>query len=312
MSISKLRRYWVVLGLFCLVCALATPVMAQATNGACAFAMVDQIVVTGVAPANPEDRFWFQVRHENRPLASGLIQGHASNKGISLPVQLPEVKPGVFKVLHLRLCKGDDKGLQVYDGPLTVYSPFPYAEGERPAGEKTVVVYDPDGKTIAALQNIRFPFEAIKQLSDVRTNQVLVIGEGIERTRLFDPQVLATVRRGADVLMLAPLSEGGSIPLGEWDQMKAENFMGSATVQGGSFFNLMPERGRCVFSINGEKGARQVHWRDLYSKASFSVYGIPIISAWDKSAEARWMFKTWLTTQQEGRQHEKSDTALHE
>lgn len=295
------RRYWVHAGVFFLAYALSLTALAQATNGACALAMGDQIVVTGVAPANPEERFWFQVRHENRPLASGSIQGRASNKGFSLPVQLPDVKPGVSQVLQLRLCKGDDKGLQVYDGPLTVYSPFPYAEGERPAGEKAVVVYDPDGKTIAALQSIRFPFEEIKQLSDARTNQVLVIGEGIERTRQFEPQVLAVVRQGTDVLMLAPSAEEGNIPLGEWGQMTAENIVGSLTVQGGTFFDLIPERGRCIFSINGEKGARQVHWRDLYSKASFSVYGIPIISAWDKSAEARWMFKTWLTTQQKGK-----------
>ena len=301
MTMMKQRSYWGLFCLFCLVCALASTGLAQATNGACALAMGDQIVVTGVAPANPEERFWFQVRHENRPLASGSIQGRAINKGLSLPVQLPEVKPGVFKVLQLRLCKGDDKGLQVYDGPLTVYSPFPYVEGERPAGEKAVVVYDPDGKTIAALQSIRFPFEEIKQLSDARTNQVLVIGEGIERTRQFEPQVLAAVRQGTDVLMLAPSAEEGSIPLGEWDRMTAENIVGSLAVQGGSFFDLIPERGRCIFSINGEKGARQVHWRDLYSKATFTVYGIPIISAWDKSAEARWMFKTWLTTQQKGK-----------
>jgi hypothetical protein len=233
-------------------------------------------------------------------------------KGLSLPVRLPEIKAGVSKVLAFRLCKGDDKGLLIYDGGLTVYSPFPYAEGERPAGDKKVAVYDPDGKTIAALQSIRFPFEQIKQISDVRTNHVLVIGEEIERGRLFEPQVLAALHQGTDVLMLAPLPEEGTIPLGEWACLTAGALTAPNTITGGSFFALSPERGRCVFFVNGEKGARQVHWRELYSKACFSVYGIPIISAWDKSAEARWMFKTWLTKQQKRSQDEKSDTPCHE
>lgn len=288
-------------GIALLGCGLGLEAGEQSTNELCAFAMGEKIVLSGLSPLFAGEQFWFQVRHENRPLTSGTVQGSTGKEGLALPVQLPEVKSGVSKILHLLLRKGDDTGFQVYDGPLTVYSPFPYADGEPPAGDKPVAVYDPDGKTIAALRGIKFPFAEVTQISNAQSNQVLVIGEGIDLPRTFESQVLEALRRGVDVLMLAPLLDGGNLPLGEWSHLEAGNIQGVSLIDGGVCFELLPGRGRCVFSINAQKGARYVHWREDHSSALFTAYGVPIISVWDKSAEVRWLFKRWLKTQQKER-----------
>lgn len=218
---SLLRRHLsVVLALSVLALAPAASASEPVWN---AFAGREDLQVRGVSGVAAGADVWFSVTKEQRKIGSGTVRTDA-DASLSLPVRIPEMKPGVALALELTLRAGSDQGRVLRSGPLWAFAKQPFEPHHNPAAPRPMLLYDPEGKTEPALRGIELPFDTVTRLDLLadRTNAVIVVGEGVslERERGLWQALSDAVARGNHVLLLAP-KDGRLHPPPAWGTLMA-------------------------------------------------------------------------------------------
>jgi hypothetical protein len=132
-------------------------------------------------------------------------------------LDVPAVNPGVVLKAHLAVSLVDANGSvkATHEKVLWIFPADPFHGQSKALEELKLVVYDPAGKTAAALQALKMPFEEEKNLAALadRKGGVVVIGEGVswkDEAGLADTLV-QLARQGATVICLAP--SAGTLPI---------------------------------------------------------------------------------------------------
>lgn len=217
---ARAARFAVLLGIFMLFFSTHTLAADPVWN---AFAGQEHLIVRGIPDVNPGTNIWFSVMKDQRKISSGSCRAEA-DASLNLPVHLPEMKPGVALALDLTLRAGGERGRVLRDGTLWAFAERPVEPNHNPAASRDILLFDPDGKTEAALCSIEIPFEWLKNLETLsnRTNAVVVVAEGVslESERGLWSALLAAVAHGNHVLLLAP-KDGQLRPSAEWGGLAA-------------------------------------------------------------------------------------------
>lgn len=273
-----------------------------------AFGETDGIFVPGIAGVAADTTVWFRVTKEGRTLASGSA-AVAAGKSLRLPVSLPELKPGVVLPFELTLRRDAEAGEPLFDGHLWVFSRQPVAPGHNPVAPRTLRLYDPEGRTDAAFQELDLAFESVPRLDLVTElrDSVLVVGEGLslEAERGLLDTMVEAVRNGNEVLLLAPVE--GTLRLPAWHRLvagtlndvfprpqppagaRAPNPALLVPRESGTLFRLVGLRDDVGFEVVREDGAQAVGWDDALSGGRFRACGLPIVEHWKTSPAARWL-----------------------
>lgn len=133
-------------------------------------------------------------------------------------LDIPAVNPGVVLKAQLTVALVDDANGSVratQDKGLWIFHADPFHGQAKELAEHKLIVYDPAGKTVAALNALKVPFEDEKNAAALadRKSGVVVIGEGVsfkDEAGLADTLV-QLARRGATVICLAP--SAGTLPI---------------------------------------------------------------------------------------------------
>lgn len=281
-----------------------------------AFAGRETVVVRDIPGLNRDEAVWFRVARDHRTLASGTVRV-GDGGSVTLPVALPEMKPGVALPLEVTLRAGSEQGRPLRgDGTLWALSEQPLTPGRNPAAPREIWLYDPDGKTDAAFRTIALPFSTATRLEPLAavTNATLVVGEGLSLDAEHDlwETLMTAVARGNRVLLLAPV-EGRLRPPDTWTQLTAgpADKLLRAPPRGGAVYKLdltrwPPEgaapvrfrlagvRDQAVFDVDPAAGCEAVKWIDAASGGSFTACGLGIVACWETAPAARWLLVEML------------------
>lgn len=281
------------------------------------FAGRESVLVRGVAGLTPGERVWFRVAKGGRTLASGTAACEPGGT-VSLPVALPEMKPGVALPLEVALRLGSDQGRPLLPGDtLWAFAEHPFAPGHNPAAPRHIVLYDPEGRTATAFASIGVPCETAARIGELAaaTNAVLVVGEGVslEAERGLWEALTAAVARGDGVLLLAP-ADGAFQPPEAWGRLIAgtaqavlrhplaggpaykldlASLPSGGTV--GARFHLAGRHEDAVFAVSADRGSEAVAWDDPASGGRFVACGLGLIARWEETPAARWLLAELLT-----------------
>ena len=277
-----------------------------------AFAGRETLVVGGINERLPPgERVWFRVAKERRTVASGTVGG-VSNGRVEVPIRLPEMKPGVALPFEVELRAGSEQGRVLRNGTMWAFSEQPFDPARRLTAPRTLLLYDPDGHTAAALRSIGLSCDTLERpaLLEGVTNAVIVVGEGLslESERGLADLLDSAVTRGNRVLMLAP-HDGQFKPPATWRVLLAGNVEEvlrkpaavpapykldlsgwppdgrAAQVR----FRLAAERDAAVFTVTPEAGCEAVGWDDAASGGRFRACGLGIVAKWNETPAARWL-----------------------
>ncbi len=295
--------------------ALLTPLRAAGARNV--FAGRESVLVHGVAGLTPGERVWFRVARGGRTLASGTAACETGGI-ISLPVALPEMKPGVVLPLEVALRLGSDRGRPLLpNDTLWAFAERPFAPGHNPAAPRRIVLYDPVERTAAALASLDVPFETVARIGELTdaTNAVIVVGEGValETERGLWEALTAAVARGNGVLLLAP-ADGALYPPDDWGRLTAGTAQAvlrhplaggpaymldlSSLPAGGAAgarFRLAGLRDEALFAVSADRGSEAVAWDDPASGGRFRACGLGLIARWEETPAARWLLAEILT-----------------
>lgn len=271
----------------------------------------DALVVRQSPGSPPGEEVWFRVARNHRILASGTVR--AGDGGlVTLPVTLPEIKPGVALPLEITLRAGSEQGRTLHSGgTLWALAEQPLPPGRNPAAPREIRLYDPADQTAAAFRSINLPFETATRLDALATmtNTTLVVGEGVslEAERGLWETLMAAVTHGNRVLLLAPADGRLRLPA-DWMLLMAgpADKLLRAPPRGGAAykldlqawppagavrirFRLAGVRDQAVFDAGPDAGCEAVRWTDAASGGSFTACGLGIIASWDTAPAARWL-----------------------
>ena len=275
-----------------------------------AFAGRENLQIRGVPGVVAGDPVWFSVTREQRKISSGSIKVDA-DAVLNLPVRIPEMKPGVALALDLTLRAGSEQGRVLRSGSLWAFAERPLDATCDPALPRTILLYDPEGKTEPALRSIELPFETVTKLDVLtdRTNAVIVVGEGVslDRERGLWQTLMDAIAHGNHVLLLAP--KDGQIHLPPaWENLvagDAQKVLRHNTVAKLSYkldlttwppdgkamatrFQLAAFRDEAVFNVMPDTGCAAVGW-DTATGGHFRACGLGIIAKWNQTPAARWL-----------------------
>ena len=296
--------------------ALVLSITASAADPAWnAFAGQENLRIRGVAGVVAGADVWFSLAKAQHKISSSTIKA-AADASLVLPVRIPEMKPGVALALDLTLRVGSEQGRILRSGPLWAFAERPFEPKENPAAPRTILLYDPEGKTEPALRSIELPFESITKLDALadRTNAVIVVGEGVslDGERGLWQTLMDAVAHGNHVLLLAP--KDGQIHLPSvWENLMAgdvQKVLRHGTVSKLPYkldlttwppdgkavatrFQLAAFRDEAVFNVTPDIGCAAIGW-DTPSGGHFRACGLGIIAKWNETPAARWLFGEML------------------
>lgn len=280
-----------------------------------AFAGREGLWVRDLQGLTDGDTVWFRVARAHRTIDSGTARVNPDGR-LTLPARLPEMKPGVALSLDVVLRAGGDQGRLLREGQLWAFSERPFEPGFNPAAPRSILLYDPAGRTATALRSIDLPCTLLPRLEALAeaTNAVILVGEGLalEDERELLPQLAAAVRRGNDVLLLAP--RDGQLTPTAWQRLVAgaTRDVWPARAAGGPPYQLdlvaWPPKGRAAvarfrlvgrddeacFAVSSESGVEAVGWDDTASGGWFRACGLGIVAQWDETPAARWLLVEML------------------
>lgn len=270
--------------------------------------------IPGVAAGQ---QIWFSIVRAGRTLASGPVAATADGH-VTLPVALPEMKPGVALALDLTLRLGSDQGAPILaNTPVWLFSEYPYPEGHNPVAPRQIHLYDPAGTTAAAFESINLPFKTISHLrafEDLRRVPI-VIAEGLDlyaEHGLWEA-LAAAAARGCDLLLLAP-SAGALAPPPGWDYLAAGTTQRilrrtpgkerryrldlaacPAGAPHGTRFQFDASDGVAALIITPREGAEAVVWELPAAGGRLRLCGNAIIARWQATPAARWLLVELLS-----------------
>ena len=278
----------------------------------------ESVLVRGLPAAAAGETVWFSVSKGGRTINSGTVKV-AADGALSLPVSLPEMKPGVALALEVTLRRGGDQGPALRAGTLWAFAERPFEPGHDPVAPRRLLVYDPGEKTAAAFRAIELPFETVSRLDDLanRTNAVIVVAEGLslDSERGLWQVLAGAVARGNDVLLLAP-RDGRLQPPATWRRLvagDAQDVLRHGTVAGLPYkldlidwppdsraatarFRLAGFRGDAVFDVTPDAGSTAVGWDDAASGGRLRACGLGIVAKWNETPAARWLLVEMLSS----------------
>jgi len=212
----------------------------------------------------------------------------------------------------VELRAGSEQGRLLRQGLLWAFSEQPFDPERKLSSSRSLLLYDPEGRTDAALRSISLVHESLERpsLLDGVTNALILVGEGVSLTseRGLAERLAAAVVRGNRVLLLAP-SEGQLEPPSAWRVLLAGNAQDVLRKQeaktltykldlnrwppdGNAIrmrFHLVAERDAAVFDVTPNAGCEAVGWDDAASGGRFLACGLGIISKWSETPAARWL-----------------------
>jgi hypothetical protein len=281
-----------------------------------AFAGRESLLVRGLPAMAAGESVWFSVARDHRTIDSGTAKA-AANGMLTLPVRLPEMKPGVALALEVTLRRGGDQGRTLRAGTLWAFADRPFDPGHDPVAPRRLLLYDPEEKTATAFRSIDLPFDPVARLDDLatRTNAVIVVAEGLslDAERGLWQVLTDAVSRGNPVLLLAPRDGQLSLPVA-WRKLVAggtRDVWRSNAVGGQPYkldlatwppdgravqvrFRLAGFRDEAVFTVSPDAGAEAVGWDDAASGGRFRACGLGVIAKWDETPAARWLLVEML------------------
>ena len=281
-----------------------------------AFAGQENLRIRGVSGVVAGRDIWFSVTRDQRKISNGTVKAEPDTS-LSLPVRIPEMKPGIALALDLTLRAGSDQGRVLRSGTLWAFAERPFEPKQNPAAPRSILLYDPEGKTEPALRSIELPFETITRLDPLadRTNAVIVVGEGVslEGERGLGQALADAVAHGNHVLLLAPKSGQLHLPPG-WDSLVAggaQEVLRHGTISGlpykldlaawppdgkavTALFQLAGFRDDAVFNVTPDTGSVAIGW-DTASGGRFRACGLAIIAKWNETPAARWLLAEMLS-----------------
>ena len=271
------------------------------------FAGRKNVVLREVQNAAEGDTLEFRVAREHRALASGTVVVKETGV-VTLPVALPDVKPGIAMQLELSISKPvDGTSVPLASGKVWAFSEMPFAGGADPAGTRRLYLYDPAGKTAEALEAIKLRIQCVDDFSALEsvTNAFIVIHEGFsaDSVRDFDERLAGFVRRANRVLLIAPSEGAFAIPEGLddcWYGGASKGLHRPSEILGtdydldlsginGCRFRLGCSREAVVLEVDAAKGHEAVIWTDSKTGGKVLFCGLGLISNWEKTPAARWL-----------------------
>jgi len=312
-SLTSGRVAKVLAGALALIGAAGFSVGGQAEPVWNVFSGRGTLVVPGAKDGKSSDgRVWYRVSKERRTIASGSVIAHPDGH-IEIPVKLAEMKQGVVLPLEAELRAGSEEGPLLRSGPLWVFSEQPVSSEGSFKASRPLVLYDPEGRTDAALRAIGLSCDVLERpaLLEAVTNALIVVGEGVslEGERGLAELLAGAVARGNRVLLLAPC-DGELKPPAAWRALRAGNAQdvlrepvsakypyrldlanwppdGNAVQKR---FRLEASRDGIVFAVTSEAGCEAVGWDDVASGGCIRACGLGIIKKWNETPAARWLF----------------------
>ena len=271
------------------------------------FAGRKNVVLRDVQSAAEGDTLEFRVAKDHRTLSSGTVVVKETGV-VTLPVALPDVKPGIAMQLDLSLSKPvDGASGSLASGKIWAFSELPFAGGADPAGTRRLYLYDPVGKTAEALETIKLRIQCVDDFSALEsiTNAFIVIHEGFSADSVwdFDERLANLVRRGNRVLLIAPSEGAFAIPEGLdacWSGSAAQGLRRPKGISGtdydldlsgmdGCRFRLGCSREAVVLEVDAAKGHEGVIWTDSKTGGKVLFCGLGLISNWGQTPAARWL-----------------------
>lgn len=255
------------------------------------------------------ERVWFRVAKERRTIASGTLRSEKDGH-VNVPVQLPEMKPGVALPLEVEIRAGSDQGRILHNGTLWAFAEQPF-DVERKLSRR-LLLYDPEGHTEKAFRSISLACDILNKPDALEgvTNAVIVLGEGVslEGERGLADLLGLAVARGNRVLLLAP-REGQLKPPSAWRLLlagNAQDVLRASAQKTASYklnltdwpldgravqrrFRLMSERDEAVFIVTPDAGCEAIGWDDNVSGGCLRACGLGIVSKWSEVPAARWL-----------------------
>ena len=281
-----------------------------------AFAGRENLQLRGITGITKGEDVWFIVTKEQRTISSGTVKAEA-DAILTVPVSIPAMKPGVSLALDLTLRNGSDRGRILRNGTLWAFAERPFEPQRNPAAPRTILLFDPEGKTEPALRAIEMQFELLTRLDKLtgRTNAVIIVGEGVSlgSERGLWQALSAAVAQGNHVLLLAP-KDGQLRPPSTWGHLvsgNAQDVLRRGTVSrlpykmdldawppdGKSVlkrFQMTGVRDEAVFNVTSETGNDAIGWDDAISGGRFRACGLAIIGKWNETPAARWLLTEML------------------
>jgi hypothetical protein len=161
-------------------------------------------------------------------LSSGgraIGRGHAKAKTIAdaasgayfdLPVDIPNVKPGVVLSAEFTVSvrPGDGESLSA-TRRLEIFSPDPFAGRRETLRRMKIQLFDPSGETARTLDAAKIPYSPLPSMEawGDSTTGILIVGENLDwiNHKSVPAAVIRSAQRGMKVLCLAP--SRGELPL---------------------------------------------------------------------------------------------------
>lgn len=179
----------------------------------CVFGGVQTPLVIACPPG--ATRLMWHLRNNTRTIARGEAEVAAGVARVALPV--PPVHPGIVLPTQLDLNIVDAaRAVLVADTrDVAVCAAEPFVPSAARDAEPAVDLYDPAGRTAAALEATGYPVRSLRSLAAHRPAErdLLILGEGLDLAaeRGFAAQLDDLLQQGARVLCLAPAA--GTLPL---------------------------------------------------------------------------------------------------
>ena len=161
-------------------------------------------------------------------LARGEVELRRRDSGVAeVTLQVPKVRDGVIFQTDLAVAyvpRGANGEAATLTKPLWLFPEDPFADQRQTLNERSLSVFDPEGRTADLFEKLELPHQLIRNtsaLDDRDKHSYVIVGEGTSliRNRGLAERLLSFAAAGGTVLMLAP-SEG-IIPMsGEADEAR--------------------------------------------------------------------------------------------
>jgi hypothetical protein len=238
---------------------------------------------------------------------------------VKFALDIPAVNPGVVVKAHLTVSLVDDANGDIratHDKDLWIFPADPFHGLSKALAELKMVVYDPAGKSAAALNALKVPFDDAKNADALaeRKGGVVVIGEGVSFND--EPGLAETLVRlaqqGATVICLAPSAAALPIPGGDKDDGESVSFFRHDAIakldprlDGLAWSNCAKIVARTIVlravegSVIGEvgDGPGGFPWMQIdypQTNGRLTVCGFGLIAHWQETPTPRYLFAKML------------------
>lgn len=287
----------------------------EAVAPANVFAGRECVVVRKIAGAAEGEMLSFRISRHHRTLQKGVVT--VGEGGVAeIPVSVPAMHDGLAMRLEMTLSRSVD-AVGGQPGPETIYafSDQPFADGTLPVRAADVNVFDPDGRTAAALEAIKVPFQRVRDFAELSgtTNSFVVVHEGVSPggDGNLGGIIDALIDDGNRVIVLAPAdgcisihAAKDALKYGFAKEVLAFKRSGRGmeyeldfSVMGGNRFTVATDGGISVADFGGDGEVEAAAWEAANGRGRGVICGLGLISDWEKTPAARWLLADFFRSE---------------